>query len=274
MAQWACVDSHCHLDMAKYDADRDDVVRRAEAAGVMYLVNPAIDLESAGNVIALTKRWPQLYGAVGVHPNDCADFDGATLEALRLLAAEEKVVAIGEIGLDYYWRRVPARKQKDVLWQQLLLAAELGLPVIIHDRDAHDDVERLLTRWANEVVVGSKLDERAFIGVLHAFSGDVNMGKRMIARRFLLSVGGPITFKNDHGLRGTIALLPLSRIMLETDAPFLSPHPFRGKRNEPARIPLIAEAIANLYDKSTTEICAVTTETAKNFFGFEAMPRR
>ncbi len=269
MGALICIDSHCHLDVERFDDDRADVIRRAAEAGVRYIVDPATDLASAQRVLSLSARYPALYAAVGVHPNDCADFDDAGLSTLRVLAGQPKVVAIGEIGLDYYWQRVPAEKQKDVLWQQLLLAAELGLPVIIHDRDAHDDVEQLLSRWADEVVPGSKLADRAFSGVLHAFSGDAAMGKRMIARRFLLSVGGPVTFKNDRGLRETMAQLPLSRIMLETDAPFLSPHPFRGKRNEPARIPLIAEAIAKVYGKSVDEICATTTETAKLFFALD-----
>lgn len=258
------VDTHCHLDFHQFDADRDDVVRRAAEAGVAVIVNPATDLASSRRAIALAERYPGVYAQVGVHPNDSADFDAATLEELRRLAAHPKVVAIGEIGLDYYWERVPHGQQHAAFEAQLELAAELDLPVVIHCRDAHADLRDVLRKWVPGAQKRRGSD--AMLGVLHAYSGDLALAEEAFSWNMVLSLGGPVTFRNAKGLHGLVAALPLQRLMLETDAPYLAPHPYRGQRNEPAYLVLIAESMAALQRVSPAEVAKQTTALALRVF--------
>lgn len=258
------VDTHCHLDFHQFDADRDDVVRRAAEAGVAVIVNPATDLASSHRAIALAERYPGVYAQVGVHPNDSADFDAATLEELRRLAAHPKVVAIGEIGLDYYWERVPHGQQHAAFEAQLELAAELDLPVVIHCRDAHADLRDVLRKWVPGAQKRRGSD--AMLGVLHAYSGDLALAEEAFSWNMVLSLGGPVTFRNAKGLHGLVAALPLQRLMLETDAPYLAPHPYRGQRNEPAYLVLIAESMAALQRVSPAEVAKQTTALALRVF--------
>jgi len=264
------VDSHCHLDLEQFDSDRDDVVATARAAGVRAIVNPGIDLASCQRAIALSQRHPEVHCAVGIHPNSSDGFEHDSPAKLRDLAGQPKVVAIGEIGLDYYWDRVEHAQQQTVFEQQLDLAAELGLPVIIHCRDANNDVMATLRTWVHgDAFRRSALADRPFAGVLHAFPGDLAMAEEAYTWNFVISLGGPVTFKNARSLHTLAPMLRLDRLMLETDAPYLTPHPRRGQRNEPAYVALICQQLAHLYAISPGEVAQTTTAVAVQFFQLE-----
>ena len=267
------IDTHCHLDLPQFDADRDAVLERAAAAGVGLIIAPAIDLDSCRRVLALADRYPNIYAAVGVHPNDCGDFDAGTLAALRDLAQHSKVVAIGEIGLDYYWEKVAHDQQKVALVAQLALAAELRLPVILHSRNpaggaatCNADLLCEIAQMGPEIRKAGGAD--AIIGVWHAFSGDKTEADRAIASGLVLGIGGPVTFQNARSLHALAPQLPADRLILETDAPYLAPHPHRGRRNEPAYVPLIAERLAQLSNTISDAVALATTATAGRCFGF------
>ncbi len=254
------VDTHCHLDLQPFDREREEVVARAEAAGVSIIVNPSINLDSCERALALADRYPGVYAAVGVHPNDCEDFDGRALGTLRQMAGHPKVVAIGEIGLDFYRKTVPADRQKQALQAQLALAAELGLPVILHSRESNQDLLCELAQWGPEI--RKKRGAAAIIGVWHAFSGSLDQAQAAYGLGLVLGLGGPVTFPNARGLRSQVGQLRADRLLLETDAPFLAPHPYRGQRNEPAYVPLIAQAVADLIAQPVETIATWTTATA------------
>jgi TatD DNase family protein len=256
------VDTHCHLDFPQFSADREATLERARAAGIELIVNPAADMESSRRAVALAERYPDVYAAVGIHPHDATSLDGATLAELRALARHPKVVAIGEIGLDYYRDLSPRPAQEVAFRRQLELAAELGKPVIIHDRDAHEDVVRILDEWSE--ARGSTAEQPA--GVLHAFSGDRALAEAAFRWGFMVSLGGPLTFQNARRLQELVRELPLAHLVVETDAPYLSPHPYRGQRNEPARVRLVAEVLAALQGLSLVEVSRQTTANARRLF--------
>ncbi|MCS7040241.1 MAG: TatD family hydrolase, partial [Caldilineales bacterium] len=260
-------DTHCHLTAAQFDADRDEVIARAQAAGVARMVTIGTNLADAEAVVALAARHPSVHAAVGIHPNEAADLPLDWLERVRALAGRPRVVAIGEIGLDYYWQRAPETVQKSVLRQQLDLAAELGLPVIIHDREAHDDLRAELRDWALRRVPGTPLAGRPFLGVLHSFSGDLSMAEEACAWGFVLGLAGPVTFQNARGLQALVRHLPPERVVVETDSPYLAPHPYRGRRNEPAYVALVAAKLAELWGMAPEQVAATTTDTACRLFG-------
>ncbi len=264
------IDSHCHLNLPHFDEDRDEVVARARAAGVIAMVTQGVDVASSRQAVALAGRYPEVYAAVGIHPNDCADFRPAMLDEIRALAAHPKVVAIGEIGLDDYWKTVPLDQQVRVLRLQLDLAAELGLPVVIHDRETHELIMAELRAWVQERLPGTPLARRRWPGVLHSFSGDLAMAQEAYDLGFVLGLAGPVTFKNVRDLQALAAQLDPTRLMLETDSPYLTPHPYRGKRNEPARVKLTAEKLAELWERPFAEVASLTTTTAQRFFGIDA----
>lgn len=264
------VDSHCHLDLEQFAADRDEVLARARAAGVRAIVNPGIDVEGCRTLLGLADATPELYAAVGVHPNSTAEFGRADVEALRDLAALPKVVAIGEIGLDYYWQKVDVPTQQDAFEQQLDLAAELGLPVIIHCRDANDDVAAVLRSWAGGAAFqASRLAQRRFAGVLHAFPGNLALAEEAYGWGFVVGLGGPVTFRNARALHALVPQLRLDRMMIETDAPYLTPHPHRGERNEPAYVRLVAEQLARLCGRTLDEVAQATTAVAAELYDLE-----
>jgi len=264
------IDSHCHIDLEQFDVDRADVLQRARAGGVGAIVIPGIDLAQNRGALLLAEGDAGLFVAVGVHPNSADSFGDDTIAALRDLAAERKVVAIGEIGLDYYWDKVAPEQQRRAFVQQLNLAAELGLPVIIHSRDANDDVADVLRAWvSSEQFRASPLAARPYAGVLHAFSGDLALAEEAYTWGFVLSLGGPVTFRNAHALHALVPKLRLDRLMVETDAPYLTPHPWRGQRNEPAHIPVIVERLASLYGATPAEVATATTAVAQRFFQLE-----
>lgn len=264
------IDSHCHLDVTQFDEDRTAVLTRAQAAQVKIIVNPGIDLQHCRQAIALAEQYTEVYVAVGIHPNSSADFSTKTVDQLRVLARHPKVVAVGEIGLDYYWKKVEPQQQAYAFRLQLALAADLGLPVIIHNRDATADTVAIVEAWVNDSATRhSPLATRPFWGVLHAFGGDLALAQQAYRWNFVLGLGGPITFRNAHRLHEIVAQLPLDRLMLETDAPYLTPHPHRGQRNEPAYVALVCAQLAQLHGIAPAVAAQSTSAVALRFFGLE-----
>ncbi len=259
------VDTHCHLDFNVFDENLVNIRESARSAGVWRIVNPSVDLESSRKVVAMVETFPEMFGAIGVHPNDLDTWNENALRELRELASHPKVVAIGEIGLDYYWNKSSHAVQKRILRQQLELASELELPVILHSRESNQDLIAMLLDWQVELAAAnSPLAQRP--GVLHSFSGSKEEASRVFEAGFWVGIGGPVTFKNAPGLQNLVRDLPIEQMLIETDAPFLSPHPYRGKRNEPARVRLIAEKIADLKGLSFAEIEQRTSVNACEMF--------
>lgn len=256
------VDTHCHLNFDAYDTDRHQTIVRAAEAGVQTIINPAVDLSTIDAVLQLAEQHTHVYAAVGVHPNSTIDFAPSTPETLVKLARHPKVVAIGEIGLDYHWRESPKETQWKAFEAQLAVAKQLELPVIIHNREASDDVMSILSEWAQDLP--PTLRDRP--GVLHSFSAPEATAERALAAGFYLGFTGPITYKNAEQVRRVAAYVPLNRILVETDGPFLTPVPHRGKRNEPAYIPLIVERLASIKQVSVGTIGDVTTQNALRLF--------
>ena len=252
------IDSHCHLNFNAFDEDRANVLARAAAEGIVAFINPATNLEDSRQIVQMAQEIPNLFATVGVHPNDAAGFDETTLAQLRELAGHPKVVAIGEIGLDYYWDEAPRPVQQDVLGQQLALAKEVGKPVIIHQRDSAADTMAVLRKW------GAGQNHPGL--VLHSFSGDMAMAKEAIKLGFYIGISGPVTFKNARNLPDIVAAVPPNRLLVETDAPFLTPHPFRGKRNEPARVKLVAQRVAEIHNRPFEEMSRQFTENTVSLF--------
>jgi TatD DNase family protein len=265
------IDTHCHLNFHQFDEDRDAVMQRAWEAGVEIIINPAVDLATSRQAIELAERYPGVYAQVGIHPNDSTDFGPETVAELAALAVHPKVVAIGEIGLDYYWQRVPPAQQWAAFEAQLELAGQLDLPVVLHCRDAHVDLRDILRKW----VPGAQMQRGAdaILGVLHAYSGDLAMAEEAFAWNMVLSFGGPLTFRNARDLHALLALLPLERLLLETDAPYLTPHPHRGQRNEPAHIPLIAQGLAAIRSLDSADVAGATSALARAVFAKLAVDR-
>lgn len=264
------VDSHCHLDIDQFDLDRAEVMTRARAVGLRLIINPGIDLAHCRQALVLAEQYPELYVAVGIHPNSSAGVSMETMDEIRKLATHPKVVAIGEIGLDYYWEQVAHDEQARLFYWQLELAAEVGLPVIIHNRDATADTVQILADWAKSAATrNSPLAGRPFWGVLHAFGGDITLARQAYDWNFVIGLGGPVTFRNAKTLHELAPQLDLDRLMLETDAPYLTPHPYRGKRNEPAYVAFICAHLAQLWQRSPAVIATQTTKVAYSFFGLE-----
>jgi TatD DNase family protein len=252
------IDTHTHLDFPQFDGDREQVIERAANAGVKAIVNVGTDLASSRAAVALAEAYPQIYAAVGVHPHDAKTMTGETLEELRALASHPKVVAVGEIGLDFYRDLSPRDQQRQAFQQQLALAREVGKPVIIHDREAHKEVMAILRRWAEGC--------QQPVGVLHCFSGDLAMAQEAIELGFYISIAGPVTFQNARRLRELIRQLPLEKLLVETDCPYLAPHPHRGKRNEPAYVKLVAQEVARIKGTSSEEVARITSDNAQALF--------
>lgn len=252
------IDTHCHLDFNRFDQDRAGVVSRAEAVGVTRIIVPAIDIHNCAKVVALSERYDTVYAAVGIHPNSSAGWTDSWLGVLRDLARHPKVIAIGEIGLDYYWDKSPKKIQHRAFSAQLELAAELGLPVIVHNRESDEDVVALLGASS---LGGSRP------GVLHSFSTSYDIAKQVLDQGYYLGFTGPVTYKKADGLRSVASRVPLDRILVETDAPFLAPQKYRGKRNEPAYVVKVAERLASLHNMSYEAMVVQTTANAERLFG-------
>ena len=262
MSTPALIDTHCHLNFHSYDDDRAEVLRRAREAGVQRIIVPAIDLESCGQALGLAETYEGFYFSVGVHPNSCSTFNHDYIAQLHDLARHERAIAIGEIGLDYYRDKCPQPMQRRALEMQLELAARLELPVIIHNREAGDDVLSALEAWAPSIP--SSMNQR--VGVLHSFSASVEVAQRAVELGFYLGFTGPITYKNADDLRQIAASVPRDRLLIETDGPFLSPQQQRGKRNEPGFVRFVNEKLAELHGISTDAMAAQTTANAERLF--------
>ncbi|HIE57195.1 MAG TPA: TatD family deoxyribonuclease [Anaerolineales bacterium] len=253
-------DTHCHLYFRDYETERDAVLARAWSAGVERILIPGIDLPTSQAALELAESAPQIFAAVGVHPNDASTWDERSLEFLEVMAAHPKVVAIGEIGLDYYRDRAPRDLQQRVLREQVALAGRLNLPVVIHTRNASPDERSCM---ADTLQI---LAETGVRGVLHSFSGNLSEAEQTLALGFYIGITGPVTFKKAHELRQVVAAVPLTRLLIETDSPFLTPHPYRGRRNEPAHVRFVAEKIAEVYHQPLTVVADATTQNARRLF--------
>lgn len=252
------IDSHAHLDGKQFRHDLDEVLARAYAAGVSGILTVGCDLASSRSSVALATRHPDVYASVGIHPHDAGELDQAGLEEMaRLVEATDKVVAIGEIGLDFYRDRSPREIQRTAFRQQIRLAKRLAKPIIVHDREAHDDVLNIL-REEQATEVG---------GVLHCFSGDLAMARECVAMGFLISFAGPLTYPKNDALRAIAAALPVDVMLVETDCPYLAPQGWRGKRNEPAYVRATAEVLAEVKGLTLADVARITTLNAHRLFG-------
>jgi TatD DNase family protein len=260
------IDTHCHFDFAAFDADRDLLWQAARAHGVTRLINPAIDLATGAQALQLAARYDGVYVAVGLHPNETADYTPSLLADIAQQAAHAKCVAIGEIGLDYHWDKSPKAQQWRAFEDQLNLAAQLGLPVIIHNREATADVLSILSAWCAALPEA----RRERLGVLHSFSGDQADAERALTLGFYLGFSGPITYKKADALRQVAARVPLARLLTETDAPFLTPHPHRGERNTPAHVRYVAQRLAELHNTTFEAFAAATAQNAARLFSLPA----
>ena len=251
-------DTHAHYDADQFASDREAVLTALPAAGVGLVVDPGCDVASSREAVALAERFDHVYAAAGIHPEDCAGCTDADFDAIRELCRREKVVAVGEIGLDYYWKENPPRDfQEQVFRRQIELALELDLPVIIHDREAHGDSLRIV------------LDYPGLRGVFHCFSGSPEMAQELLKRGWYLGFDGPITYKNAKRAPEVAAITPMDRIVIETDAPYMAPVPFRGKRNDSRLLPYVVEKLAEWKSVTPEEMTDITWQNGKRLFGLE-----
>lgn len=253
------IDTHVHLNAEQYEEDLQEVIDRALQAKVETMIVVGFDRKTIVRTMELIEKYDFIYGVIGWHPVDAIDCTEEDLKWIEELTAHPKIVGIGETGLDYYWDKSPKDVQQELFRKQIHLAHKVNLPIIIHNRDATGDVVQIL-REENAASVG---------GVMHCFSGSVETARECIEMNFMISLGGPVTFKNARQPKEVATQIPLENLMIETDAPYLAPHPHRGKRNEPALVPLVAEEIARLKELPLEEIALVTTTNAKKFFGID-----
>lgn len=258
-------DTHCHLNLNIFQEDLDEILERAWERGIERILIPGIDVATSRAALELSERSPKLFAAVGVHPGDASTWTPDTLHILRDLVQHPKVVAIGEIGLDYYRDRSPRPLQREVFRQQLELAAESNLPVVLHNRESLDDLWAELESWQEQLAQdASPLASRP--GVLHSYDGDLTTAQKAIAKGFFIGISGPVTFKNARDRQQVAANLPLDHLLMETDAPYLTPHPYRGRRNEPAYVALVAEKIAELHQQPVDSVIQATWNNADQLF--------
>jgi TatD DNase family protein len=274
-------DTHCHLNLSHFDDDREEVIQRAIEVGVEKMVIPAIDVESSKSIAGFVQNRNELLCAVGVHPNDSNRWDELSYQQLDQLIEQDqldrhKIVAIGEIGLDRYWNDTPHNIQESALLKQLELATKWQLPLILHMREDGDATcgscaDTLVSMVADWVEVqrktGSPLVNRP--GVFHSFSGDKKTLQKILDLNFFVGVSGPVTYKNSDFKREVVKSIPLDKLLIETDSPFLSPVPNRGKRNEPTNVKFIVEKISEIFDKNPEMIASVTYQNAQRLFSWE-----
>ncbi|QDP38814.1 TatD family hydrolase [Radiobacillus deserti] len=249
-------DTHVHLNVQQFDEDRDEVMDRAREAGVEKMVVVGFDRETIPKALSLAEKHDHIYAAVGWHPVDAIDMTEQDLDWIEELANHPKVVAIGEMGLDYHWDKSPKDVQKSVFRQQIALAKRVNLPIIIHNREATEDIVEIL-KEENAAETG---------GIMHCYNDSAEYIQDCLDMNFYISLGGPVTFKNATLPKEVAKVVPLDRLLIETDCPFLAPHPNRGKRNEPAYVKLVAEKIAELRDITYEEVARATTENAIKLF--------
>ena len=253
------IDTHVHLNADQYDEDLQEVIERALEAKVEKMVVVGFDRKTIERAMKLADEFEFIYAVIGWHPVDAIDCTEEDLQWIEQLAAHPKGVGIGETGLDYYWDKSPKDVQQRLFRKQIHLAQKLNLPIIIHNREATGDVVKIL-REENAATVG---------GVMHCFSGSVETARECIDMNFMISLGGPVTFKNARMPKEVAKEIPLEYLMIETDAPYLAPHPYRGKRNEPSFVPLVAEEIARQKELTIEEVAKATTSNATKFFNLD-----
>jgi TatD DNase family protein len=265
------VDSHCHLDFDRFDGDRDAVIQDAIESGVGCIINPGFDLASCGRAVLLAEQYNEIYAAVGIHPHQARTVTKETITELRRMAAHPKVVAIGEIGLDYYRDLSPREAQRQAFGWQLDLACDLNLPVIVHCRSSSSEVMTILEGHEGGWPATGRDRSSGVPGVMHSYSGDRDMADRAMGLGLYLGISGPVTFSNAEDLRSVVSSLPPERLLVETDAPFLTPHPFRGRRNEPKHVRLVANAVASLQGREPTQVERETSANASRLFGLTSV---
>ncbi|MEI3613535.1 TatD family hydrolase [Pseudogracilibacillus sp. SO30301A] len=249
-------DTHVHLNARQFKEDVEEVIARAHNKGVKQMVVVGFDNETIPLAIDIAEKHANIYAAVGWHPVDAIDYKEEHLSMLEKLSDHEKVVALGEMGLDYHWDTSPKDVQENVFRKQIQLARRVNMPIIIHNREATSDVIHILQE-ENAKDIG---------GIMHCFSGNITEMEACLEMNFYISLGGPVTFKNAKEVKEVAKVIPIDRLLIETDAPYLAPHPYRGKRNEPAFVTLVAEQIATLREMKYEELCHITTENAKKVF--------
>jgi TatD DNase family protein len=249
-------DSHTHMNDPQFDEDREQAIERAREAGISLMINVGFNRQTIPSSLALAEKYDFIYSTVGWHPHDAIDMKEEDLVWIESLLEHPKVVAIGEIGLDYYWDNSPRDVQADVFRKQIRLARKVGMPIVIHNRDAHQDVVDILRE--------EKADEVG--GVMHCFSSSWEVAKECLDLNFYISFGGPVTFKNAVKPKEVAKQVPLDKLLIETDSPYLTPHPYRGKRNETAYVKLVAEMVAEIHGLTLEEIANITTDNAKKLF--------
>jgi TatD DNase family protein len=247
------IDSHAHLDFRQFDDDRESVIQRAREVGLVAIVNIGTDLASSRATVALAEQHDFIYATVGIHPHSAKTVTPAVLDELRALAGHRKVVAVGEIGLDYYRDLSPRPVQRQAFADQLALATDLGLPVVIHSREAHDDVIAALRGWEG-------------IGVMHSYSAGPGRLEEVLELGLCVGISGPVTFPKADALRAVAAAVPLERLLVETDCPYLTPEPYRGRRNQPAYVQYVVEAVARARGMPAEAVARATADNVRRLF--------
>ncbi len=249
------IDTHTHIDMDNYKDRFDEVLTTAKDYGVEKVVIPGVEPSGFKRIAELCEKYENVYGAVGVHPEDLDSYNEEGENLIREYLKQKKIVAVGEIGLDYYWDKSQIERQKEIFEKQILIAKEAGKPVLVHDREAHLDTFEILKKTkANDVGV-----------VMHCFSGSPEFAMECVKEGFYIALGGVVTFKNAKKVKEVAKIIPLDKLLLETDAPYMTPVPYRGKENQPAYVKFVAQEIANLRNISFEEVAFRTTENAKKF---------
>ncbi|HLR33730.1 MAG TPA: TatD family hydrolase [Tissierellales bacterium] len=250
------IDSHAHLDDRRFDKDRESIINSFEDNDISLVINPGADLSSSIKAVNLAEKYEKVYAAVGVHPHSAKEMDESTMKILKSFSNRDKVVAIGEIGLDYYYDNSPRDIQRKWFIEQMRLAKEVNLPIIVHSRDAQQETFDLIKAE----------QDGSLEGVLHCYSGSVEMAKEYIKLGFYISIAGPVTFKNARVLKEVVREIPLDKMLVETDSPYLTPEPYRGKRNDPIYVRFVAATIAEEKGVSFEEVARITGENTKKLF--------
>ena len=259
------IDSHCHIDGEQFDADRDEVVERARAAGVVAMLNVGTGDPGTNDfrrAVAVAERYENVFASVGVHPHDAKLYDDKAEQHLIDLASSEKVIAWGEIGLDYFYDHSPREVQREAFRRQIRTAKQLSLPIVVHSRDADEETVEILR---------DECSYESFRGIMHCFGGTPDMARELMKIGFLISFAGNVTFKIAENLRDAARVVPMDRLLIETDCPFLTPVPFRGKRNEPSYVVHTAAFLADLYDISVADLASATTKNFLDVFAIETL---
>ncbi|MEF9425956.1 MAG: YchF/TatD family DNA exonuclease [Candidatus Mariimomonas ferrooxydans] len=261
--QTGLIDSHCHLDMDAFDSDRDKVIRRARDAGIEYIINIGSDREGNIHGLKISSDYPEVYAAIGIHPHDAKTLNEELFPEIKAWAKQPKVIAIGEIGLDYHYMHSAKEIQLDAFRKQIAIARDFGLPIIVHSREANHDTLQIIQKEASGMT-----------GVFHCFSGDTEMARTVLNMGFYISIAGPVTFKNAVNLRKVAKFIPDDRLLIETDAPYLSPVPMRGKRNEPSFLRYTAQVISEIRGVGISDIGRITSLNAMRLFKMGRIPEK